>query len=176
MQVIAAGSHKLVPEWFPGARLNYAENLLWRDDDGIAITESNESGEVHSYSYRQLREKVRVIAAALRRNGLESGDRVAAVVANNVNAVVIALATASVGAIFSSTATDMGAQGILDRYRQIQPKLIFFETVAVYAGKHIDLLPKATAVSTELTKHGLQRTVLLPGGIVAVEKVQVPCR
>ncbi|KZV69340.1 acetoacetate-CoA ligase [Peniophora sp. CONT] len=165
-KVIAPGIHKLIPEWFPGARLNYAENLLWRDDDGLAITESNESGEVRSYSYRQLREKVRLMAAALRRNGLEAGDRVAAVVANNTNAVVIALATASVGGVFSSTATDMGSQGILDRYRQIKPKFIFMETAAVYAGKHINLVPKATTVALELSKHGLQCTVLLPGGTI----------
>lgn len=170
--MLAPGKHKLIPEWFPGARLNYAENLLWRDDDGLAITESNEAGETHSYSYRQLREQVRVMAAALRHNGLQPGDRVAAVVANNTNAVVLALATASVGGIFSSTATDMGTQGILDRYRQIQPKFVFMESTAVYAGKRIDLIPKAAAVSAELVQHGLQYTILLPGAAISEKTLQ----
>lgn len=66
-----------VPRWFPGARLNYAENLLWRTDDGPGITECNESGHVISYSYRELREQVRKLAAALKVHGLQAGDRVA---------------------------------------------------------------------------------------------------
>ncbi|KAI0321066.1 acetoacetate-CoA ligase [Amylostereum chailletii] len=162
-QVLKEGHIKEVPEWFPGARLNYAENLLWRNDDMLAITESSELGRVKSYSFRQLREKVRQTAAALKTNGLIPGDRVAAIVANNTIAVVIALATASLGGIFSSTATDMGAQGVLDRYRQIQPKFIFAETEAVYAGKFIDLLPKVTTVVQDLTGLGLEHVVLLPG-------------
>ena len=99
-----------------------------------------------------------------------------------MTAVVIALATASIGGIFSSTATDMGtqvrlcsrpshshiltscfiSQGILDRYRQINPKLLFSETEVVYAGKTIDLLPKISAVAKDLTTHGLEHAILLP--------------
>jgi acetoacetyl-CoA synthetase len=76
-QVKAEGYIKEVPQWFPGARLNYAENMLWRSDDGIAITEANESGHVASYSYRELRELVRKFAVALKLHGLQPGDRVA---------------------------------------------------------------------------------------------------
>lgn len=92
---------------------------------------------------------------------------------------MIALATGSIGALYSSTATDMGAQasspshrptcclnyflqGVLDRYRQIQPKLVFAETEVVYAGKTIDLMPKVTEVALDLQDKGLQRTILLP--------------
>ena len=71
------GYIKEVPRWFPGARLNYAENLLWRTDDGIAITEANETGHIVSYSYRELRELVRKFATALKLHGLQPGDRVA---------------------------------------------------------------------------------------------------
>jgi acetoacetyl-CoA synthetase len=115
-----------VPRWFPGARLNYAENLLWRTDDGIAITECNDSGNISSYSYRELREHVRKLAGALRIHGLQPGDRVAgsfrvwlhvspdsydqAIVANRTLSVAIALATACLGGIFTSTATDMGVK------------------------------------------------------------------
>jgi acetoacetyl-CoA synthetase len=119
------GYIKEVPRWFPGARLNYAENLLWRADDGIAITESNETGNALSCSWRELREQVRKLATALKAHGLQPGDRVAgssrvwilhvssvslakAMIANRTMAVVILLATASLGGIFTSTATDMG--------------------------------------------------------------------
>ena len=103
----------------------------------------------------------------------------AAIVSNYVHAAVLALATASIGAIFSSTATDMGtqarvafcwscfnadsaAQGILDRYRQIQPKFIFSETEVVYGGKTIDLIPKITDVARDLVSRGLLKVILLP--------------
>ncbi|KAI0044984.1 acetoacetate-CoA ligase [Auriscalpium vulgare] len=161
-QVVADGYIKEVPLWFPGARLNYAENVLWRNDDAIAITESGEFGRVVSISYRDLREKVRVMANSLRVQGLQVGDRVAAIVANNINAVVLALATASLGGIFSSTATDMGVQGVLERYRQIQPKFIFSETEVSYAGKDINLVPNVLEIVKDLTSRGLARVILLP--------------
>lgn len=117
-----------IPVWFPEARLNYAENLLYRRDDATALTEARETGIITHVTFRELNERVRAMTAALRVNGLQVGDRVAgernylrkgnklfnpcfeAIVTNSANAVVIALATASVGGIFSSTATDMGTQ------------------------------------------------------------------
>lgn len=66
-----------MPEWFPGARLNYAENLLWRNDDGIACTAGGELGKVTDYTFRELRQRVRIMASAMRANGLKVGDRVA---------------------------------------------------------------------------------------------------
>ncbi|KII92555.1 hypothetical protein PLICRDRAFT_37325 [Plicaturopsis crispa FD-325 SS-3] len=160
--VISDGLSKEVPLWFKGARLNYAENLLYRNDDAIACTASGESGRVSHYSFRQLRQMVRAMAAALRVNGLQVGDRVAAIISNSITAVVVALATASVGAIFSSTATDMGTQGILDRYTQIQPKFIFAETEVGYAGKTINIVGKVAEVSKALANKGLKHVVLLP--------------
>ncbi|KAI0284512.1 acetoacetate-CoA ligase [Russula brevipes] len=139
------------------------ENLLWRTDDATAITESNESGHVASYSYRELREQVRKLAAALKTHGLQPGDRVAAIIANRTTSVALVLATASLGAIFTSTATDMGVQGTLDRYRQVLPKFIFSETEAVYAGMTFDLLPKVKKVAQDLSSKGLEHIILLPG-------------
>lgn len=77
MQIIMNGQLKEIPLWFPGARLNYAENLLYRKDDSVACTVSGESGVVTNYSFRELRGLVRKMAAALRVNGLKTGDRVA---------------------------------------------------------------------------------------------------
>ncbi|CAA7261760.1 unnamed protein product [Cyclocybe aegerita] len=154
-----------IPSWFPGVRLNYAENLLYRRDDGIALTETGESGVVTHVTFRELHERVRVMAAALRVNGLKVGDRVAAIVTNTSNTVIIALATASIGGIFSSTATDMGTQGVLDRYRQIRPKFVFAETEVLYAGKRVDLVPKIQEVVKDLSTQGMKRAILLPSRI-----------
>ncbi|KIP06965.1 hypothetical protein PHLGIDRAFT_106267 [Phlebiopsis gigantea 11061_1 CR5-6] len=161
-QIVAEGRMPETRTWFPGARLNYAENLLRFNGDNIAVTSARETGHVAQYSFRRLREMVRDLAAALRANGLQSGDRVAGVITNSIDGVVIALAVTSIGAVFSSTATDMGVQGILDRYRQIQPKFVFAETEVVYAGKTIDLMPKVTAVIRDLQSHGLHGAILLP--------------
>ncbi|EPT04586.1 hypothetical protein FOMPIDRAFT_1156848 [Fomitopsis schrenkii] len=161
-KILEEGRIKELPTWFPGARLNYAENLLHRSDDGIAVIAARESGDVKHYSFRQLREMVRRLSAALRASGITTGDRVAAIVTNSIDAVVIALATATIGAIFSSTAPDMGTHGILDRYRQIQPKIIFSETEVVWVGKSFDVVPKVAEVAQALDAHGLQRIVLLP--------------
>ncbi|KAH7927543.1 acetoacetate-CoA ligase [Leucogyrophana mollusca] len=161
-KILQKGKYEEVPEWFPGARLNYAENLLWRNDDGLACTAGGELGIIKHYTFRGLRQMVREMAAALRVNGLKAGDRVAAIITNSITAVVLALATASVGAIFSSTATDMGAQGILDRYRQIKPKFVFTETEIVYGGKTIGLLQKAAEVEKDLRAYGLQCMITLP--------------
>ncbi|KAJ7680753.1 hypothetical protein DFH06DRAFT_1164098 [Mycena polygramma] len=172
-KVLQPGATPEVPTWFPEARLNYAENLLFRRDDAIACTTGGESGVVQHYSYRQLNELVRQMARAMRRHGLKKGDRVAAVVNNTVSAVVIALATASIGGIYSSTMTDMGTQGILDRYRQIQPKFFFAETEVTYAGKVIDLVPKMSEVFRDLRKHGLQHAITLPS-LVSGKEISIP--
>ncbi|KIK69329.1 hypothetical protein GYMLUDRAFT_255855 [Collybiopsis luxurians FD-317 M1] len=171
--VTAKGPIPEIPIWFPGARLNYAENLLWRNDDVIACTAGGELGKVTDYTFRDLRLRVQRMASAIRANGLQVGDRVAAVVANNIEAVTIALATASVGGIFSSTATDMGTQGILDRYRQIQPKLVFTETEVMYAGKKVDLRDRVSAVVKDLNERGLHRAILLPSAITG-EEIDIP--
>ncbi|KAJ7739028.1 acetoacetyl-CoA synthetase [Mycena maculata] len=172
-RIFEQGAMPEVPVWFPDARLNYAENLLFRKDDAIACTAGGESGVVHHYSYRQLRELVRQMARAMRRHGLKKGDRVAGIVNNTITAVVICLATASIGAIFSSTATDMGTQGILDRYRQIQPKFVFAETEVAYAGKVVNLVPKISEVFRDLRKYGLKHAVTLPS-LVSRKEITVP--
>uniref|UniRef100_A0A0W0FRK0 Acetoacetyl-synthetase n=1 Tax=Moniliophthora roreri TaxID=221103 RepID=A0A0W0FRK0_MONRR len=164
-KIMTPGTIPEVPEWFPGARLNYAENLLWRNDDGVAITAGGEQGKIEECSYRELRLKVQEMASAMKANGVGVGDRVAAIITNSIVAVTIALATTSIGAIFSGTATDMGQDGILDRYRQIQPKVIFSETETQYGGKKTNLLPKVSAVIKSLSDIGLRRAVLLPSSI-----------
>ncbi|KAF8444759.1 acetoacetate-CoA ligase [Boletus edulis BED1] len=174
-QIIVPGAIPERPSWFPSARLNYAENLLWRDDSAIAITAAYEydliptradkaqfSG-VKQYTFHELRELVRIMAAGMKRAGVRVGDRVAAIITNSVTGIVIALAAASIGAIFSSTATDMGTSGILDRYRQIRPKILFASSEAVYAGKTINITGKIADIESDLRVggHGLEKAVVL---------------
>lgn len=179
-KVVEDGRKPYLPNWFPGARLNYAENLLSRNDDSIAVTAARETGDAQHYTWRELRRFVAEVAAGLRKSGIRVGDRVAgmssshltvpmlislinlAIVTNHITAVTLALGTAAVGAIFSPTATDMGTQGILERYRQIRPTIVFAETEVVYSGKPIDLIPKVRTVAQDLLEHGLRRVVLLP--------------
>ncbi|KAF4567314.1 hypothetical protein EYR40_006311 [Pleurotus pulmonarius] len=165
-KILEPGKIDISPTWFPGARLNYAENLLHGYDDAVACTAVTErNGDAVHYTYRELRGLVGGLAGAMRANGIRVGDRIAAVVANNIHAVVIALAASSIGAIFSLAAPDMGKQGILDRYRQIRPKLFFAESHVQYAGKVIDQMPKVREVVADLLNYGLEGAVVLPSNI-----------
>ncbi|KLO17840.1 acetoacetyl-CoA synthetase [Schizopora paradoxa] len=161
-KVIEPGQKPYLPRWFPGTRLNYAENLLSRSDDGVAIVQARETGSVQNCSWRQLRLRVTEIAGGLRAAGVKIGDRVAGIISNSIDSVALALAVAAVGAIFSCTAPDMGSSGILERYRQIQPVVIFAETEVMYAGKVVGLVPKVTEVANDLRKNGLRGVVLFP--------------
>ncbi|EKM50935.1 uncharacterized protein PHACADRAFT_151363 [Phanerochaete carnosa HHB-10118-sp] len=160
--IVTEGRLPELRTWFPGARLNYAENVLRFNGDAIAVTAARETGQVAHYSFRELRRMVGGLAAAMRASGLQVGDRVAAVVTNSVDALAIALAAISLGAVFSSMAPDMGPQGVLGRYRQTGPRLVFFDTEVVYAGKTTDLTANIREVVEGLVPHGLRRAVLLP--------------
>lgn len=149
-RVLGEGKFVETPRWFPGARLNYAENILRRCDDAIACTMARESGAVTHVTFRKLREMVSEMAAAMRVCGLVPEDRVAAIATNSIAAIVIMLSTASIGGIFTSTAPDMGSKGILDRYRQIKPKFLFAETEVFYAGRTVHLWSKISNVIHDL--------------------------
>ncbi|KAF7376540.1 Acetoacetyl-CoA synthetase [Mycena sanguinolenta] len=168
-KVIEKGTMPEVPIWFPDARMNYAENLLYLNDDFVACTAGGETGVVHRYTHRQLRILVRQMACAMRQHGMEKGDRVAGVLNNTITAIVIALATASIGAIYSNTTTDMGTQGILDRYRQIKPRFIFVETEFSYGGSVVNVLAKMTEIFRDLKNHGLQHAITLPSAMTGKE-------
>ncbi|KIJ67761.1 hypothetical protein HYDPIDRAFT_83248 [Hydnomerulius pinastri MD-312] len=177
-KIVTPGAIPERPAWFPGTRLNYAENLLWRNDDGIAVTAAYEYDLHPTYTFRELREMVRVMAGGMKRAGVQVGDRVAAIITNSITGVVIALASSSVGAIFSSTATDMGSSGIFDRYSQIRPKILFASSETVYAGKAVRITEKIKEVERRLREagYGLERCVVLrserSGEVVEVEGCQ----
>jgi acetoacetyl-CoA synthetase len=127
------------PRWFTGARLNFAENLLRRSDYADAIISWDESGRRSAISFRELRAETGRIAAGLRALGIGPGDRVVGYMPNVPETVIAMLATASVGAIWSSCSPDFGVQGVLDRFGQIEPRVLIHADGYRYAGKEIAL-------------------------------------
>ncbi|MBX2879073.1 MAG: acetoacetate--CoA ligase [Granulosicoccus sp.] len=126
--------------WFPGAQLNYAQNLLRCDDDSPAIIFRGELGETITLSYAQLYREVRAVAAGLSKLGVAAGDRVAGFMPNIPQTVVAMLAATSLGAIWSSCSPDFGINGVRDRFGQIQPTVLFTADGYRYAGKTHDSL------------------------------------
>lgn len=124
--------------WFAGARFNFAENLLRNRSDRIAIVGRLENGSRTTLSYGQLYEQVEQCAAAMRSVGVECGDRVAGFMPNVAQTVVAMLAATSIGAIWSSCSPDFGINGVMDRFGQIKPKLLFGCNGYYYNGKTID--------------------------------------
>src|SRR4051812_45153132 len=114
----------LGPRWFPGAQLNFAENLLRFHDDRDALVFWNEGGRQRALSYRELRARVGRVAAALAADGVAAGDRVAGYLPNMPEAVIAMLAAASLGAVWSSCSPDFGAGGVYDRFGQIGPRVL----------------------------------------------------
>lgn len=127
--------------WFVGARLNYAQRLLAGNPKRTAVIAIDDTGARRELSLGELRAEVAAVAAALRRFGVESGDRVAGILPNSAECVVAALATASVGAVWSSCSPDFGSASLLDRLSQIEPKVLFGVDGYSYAGKRIDCAP-----------------------------------
>ena len=136
--------------FFPQARLNFAENLLKFDDGEPALVFRNEAGARRVLSYRELRQEVARIADGLRAAGVEAGDRVAGFLPNLPETTIAMLATASLGAIWSSCSPDFGVHGVLDRFGQIAPKVLFTADGYFYAGKKLDSLEPMAAVLAQL--------------------------
>ena len=132
--------------WFPGARLNFAENLLRRRDAATAIVATCEDGTRRTLSYAELHRATARLAAELRERGVRPGDRVAAWLPNGTEAVIGMLATASVGGVWSSCSPDFGVAGALDRFGQIEPKILIACRGYDYGGKTFDVSAKAESV------------------------------
>ena len=123
------------PAWFIGARLNFAENLLRRDSDAPALIAWDERGRSGSRSWTEMRHEVAAAAEALRSLGVAPGDRVAAWMPNVPETIVAMLATAAVGAVWTSCSPDFGVEGIVDRFGQTTPSVLFFCDAYRYGGK-----------------------------------------
>jgi len=124
--------------WFEGSRLNYAEHLLRHEGDQAALVFFGENAARRELSRDQLRDAVAAVAAGLRAAGIREGDRVGGYLPNCPEAIIAALATASIGAIWSSCSPDFGVNGVVDRFGQIEPKILFAVNGYFYNGKTCD--------------------------------------
>ncbi len=145
--------------WFPDAQLNYAENLLRRRDGGDAIVFWGEDKVRRRLSFLDLYDEVAQCADALRKCGVKPGDRVAGYLPNMPETIIAVLATAAVGAIWSSCSPDFGVQGVLDRFGQIEPKVMFVVDGYWYSGKVLDVMAKAREVVDRIPS--LERVVVV---------------
>lgn len=137
-------------KWFPGAELNFAEILTRYNDDQTAIISEREKYPSIKISYKELNSLVIKTAKGLKSLGVTKGDRVAAFISNVPEAVIGMLATTSLGAIWSSTSPDFGIQGVLDRFSQIEPKILIAIESYYYNGKHIDCSDKINSIVKEI--------------------------
>ena len=146
--------------WYEDARINFAENLLARRDDHPALSFVNERGARRALTYRDLALEVARVASGLRDLGVGPGDRVAGFMPNLPEAVIAMLATASVGAAWTSCSPDFGIQGVLDRFGQVAPRVLFTADGYFYGGKTIDSLGPIRGVLDKLPS--VARVVVAP--------------
>jgi acetoacetyl-CoA synthetase len=158
----AARDLHLMPgaRFFPEARLSFAENLLRRSDDEPALIACDERGVRRVLSFRALRMEVGRVQSALRTAGVAAGDRVAAYLPNIPETVIYALAASSLGAVFSSCSPDFGAAGAVDRFGQIEPRMLVAADGYSYGGKPFDVLPKVKEIAAQIPS--IERTVIVP--------------
>jgi acetoacetyl-CoA synthetase len=158
--------------FFPDARLNFAENLLRARDGQPAIIFEGEEHQSRTLTRRELHDAVALFAAALRAHGIRPGDRVAAYLPNLPEAIVAVLATAAVGAVWSSCSPDFGVQGVLDRFGQIEPRILITADGYAYGGRTHDSLGKAAEVARALPT--VEHVVIVPFAGHAIRLDAVP--
>jgi acetoacetyl-CoA synthetase len=146
--------------FFPQARLNFAENLLRRNDSSVALVFWGEDKVKRRMDWAELNQSVSRLQQALKAEGIKAGDRVAGIVPNMPEAIIAMLAAASLGAVWSSCSPDFGVQGVLDRFGQIEPKVLFAVDAYHYNGKTHDVLGKLADIVPKLPS--LSRAVVIP--------------
>ncbi|MBC8255899.1 MAG: acetoacetate--CoA ligase [Candidatus Marinimicrobia bacterium] len=156
-------------KWFEGSTLNFAENLLRYRDNKIAIHFYGEDGKQSTLTYQELNDQVSRLAQSMQKMGIVTNDRVCGFMPNIPETIIAMLATASIGAIWSSCSPDFGIKGVLDRFKQIQPKLIFTADGYWYNGKIIDCLSKVKKILMDLPS--IKQTIIVPfiGGTNTIE-------
>ncbi len=158
--------------WFLGSELNFAENLLRYRDDQPSLIFKGEGQPVRTLTYRELYHKVGKMQAFLLESGVEKGDRVAGFLPNLPETVIAMLATASLGAVWSSSSPDFGIKGVLDRFSQIKPKILFSANGYFYNGKQFDSLAKLQGICSQLPS--VERVVIVPYLSPANPTISIP--
>ncbi|WP_370325248.1 acetoacetate--CoA ligase [Euzebya sp.] len=151
---ITEGSGLPGTRWFPGAQLNYAENLLAGDPDDLAVIATGEGREPRRFTVADLRRDVARVQVALTDMGVSAGDRVCAVMPNAVETLVIMLAATGLGAVWSSTSPDFGVQGVVDRFAQVEPAVLVVADGYTYGGRIHALAGKVADVVAALPTLG----------------------
>jgi len=159
-RVLLDGDKMPGAQFFPDARLNFAENLLAKNDDSEALVFWGEDKVKRSLSWKSLNEEVSVFAQALRQQGVKKGDRVCAFMPNMPETIVAMLAATSLGATWSSTSPDFGVNGVLDRFGQIEPAILVAVEGYHYNGKTHDCLEKVKQIVDQLPT--LKRCIVVP--------------
>ncbi len=157
---VADFNDMLRAKWFPGARLNFAENLTKVPRRPSALIFKGENSISRRLTYAQLYEQVARLAKALKRTGVKAGDRVAGFMPNMTETVVAMLASTSLGAVWSSCSPDFGPRGILDRFQQIAPKVLFTADGYSYNGKVFDSLERVAAILPEIPS--IEKVIVVP--------------
>ena len=164
-EILTDGERFPGARWFTGARLNFAENLLrfaHKADhrDKTALVSRLENGERYNLTYAELYREVEKLAAGLRQAGVVPGDRVAAFMPNVAETVIAMLAATSLGAVWSSCSPDFGINGVMDRFGQIEPKVLFACDGYYYNGKTIDSLPRVREIADKIDS--IEKLVIVP--------------
>ena len=149
-QVVDDDSKMPGAQWFEGVKMNFAENLLRIRSEKPAIHFKGEGQAARTLSYNELFDEVEKLSSALRKIGIQQGDRVAGFMPNMPETIIAMLATASIGAIWSSSSPDFGIKGVLDRFTQIEPKVLFAANGYYYNGKKFDSLEKLNSILDQL--------------------------
>ena len=136
--------------WFPGSQLNFSQNLLKHRDEQLALVGLLENGDRRTFTYARLFDEVENLASAMRSHGIEKGDRIAGLMPNVPETIIAMLATASIGAIWSSCSPDFGVNGACDRFGQIEPRLLFTTDGYIYNGKEINCLEKVGEIKANI--------------------------
>lgn len=152
--------HMRNAKWFVGSKLNFAENLLRRQDDSESIIFYNEANQRTSYSFKQLYNAVSQCAQALQGLGVSKGDKVAGFLPNIPQTIIAMLATTSLGAVWSSCSPDFGADGVLDRFGQIEPKVLITVDGYTFKGKAIDISNTVNQLTAEI--NSINQVIIIP--------------
>jgi len=147
-------------KWFEGATINFAENLLQYRDEKVAIHFYGEDGNEKILTYKQLYNEVSKLANSFRGIGVKKNDRIVGFMPNIPETIIAMLATASIGAIWSSCSPDFGTKGVLNRFSQIEPKVIITASDYIYNGKTINCLSKIKEILSDLPS--IEKTIIVP--------------
>ncbi|UOQ48916.1 acetoacetate--CoA ligase [Gracilibacillus caseinilyticus] len=153
--------------FFPDASLNFAENVLQANPDNIAVFQADETGVTQAITFRDLSEQVAKAQQGFKQLGVKRGDCVAGVTTNNIDGLVALLATASLGAIWTSCSPDFGAKGIIDRIGQVQPKVLIAHLHYQYKGKPFDISDKVEEIAEQMDsiQHVVTTTGIVDGAV-----------